>query len=107
MNFNNFLAANAFDGEHQLDVKIDWKGLPDLTDLALVNMDEATRALSVSMDISLDLNAIMRSPAGELVKPYIQQGFLVVDSDRVLLNALLEDGELIINGEAQALDQFF
>jgi uncharacterized protein YdgA (DUF945 family) len=107
LNFNNFLAASAFDGEHQLDVKIDWKGLPDLTDLALVNMDEATRALSVSMDISLDLNAIMRSPAGELVEPYIQQGFLVVDSDRVLLNALLEDGELIINGKAQALDQFF
>ena len=49
----------------------------------------------------------MRSPAGELVKPYIQQGLLVVDSERILLNALLEDGELMINGEAQALDQFF
>jgi hypothetical protein len=105
--FNNSLAVNAFDGDHLLGVKIDWKGLPDITDFALIDMDEAMRALNISTDISLGLEAIMRSPVAELVNPYIQQGILVIDSDRILLNALFEDGELIINGEAQTLDQFF
>ncbi|MCH8176531.1 MAG: hypothetical protein IIC59_15260 [Proteobacteria bacterium] len=49
----------------------------------------------------------MRSPAAEMVDPYVQQQYIRIDNGRILLNGSVEDGELILNGELIPLDQLF
>jgi uncharacterized protein YdgA (DUF945 family) len=105
--FNNLLSANAYQGDHSIDLRINWQGLPQLDNVANLDMNEALAALDVELDVSLDLEAIMRSPAAELIDPYVQQGYIVIDNGRVLLNGFLRDGELTLNGESVPLDQFF
>ena len=70
-------------------------------------MRTAIDALTVKLDLSLDLAAIMRSPAAEMVDPYVQQQYIRIDNGRILLNGSVEDGELVLNGELIPLDQLF
>ena len=105
--FNNLIQANAYDGEHSVDLRIDWRGLPQLDDFAQLDINEAIAALTIDLELSLDLAAILRSPAADIIDPYVQQGYIVIDNGRILLSAALRDGELVLNGEAVPLDQFF
>jgi uncharacterized protein YdgA (DUF945 family) len=52
------------------------------------------------------MEAINRSPAAGMVDPYIQQGYISIDSGRLLLDISLANSELTINGEVTPLDQF-
>ncbi|MCH7816426.1 MAG: DUF945 family protein [Proteobacteria bacterium] len=104
---NNEVAANVYDGDHSIDLRIHWAGLPDLTDLARLDINEVIAALTISVEVSLDLAAIMRSPAAEFIDPYVQEGYIRLDNGRILVNGSLSDSELIVNGEAVPLDQFF
>jgi uncharacterized protein YdgA (DUF945 family) len=97
--FNNRIAANAYDGDHSFDLSISWNGLPELDSITGLNMRTAIDALTVKLDLSLDLAAIMRSPAAEMVDPYVQQQYIRIDNGRILLNGSVEDGELVLNGE--------
>ena len=105
--FNNRIAASAYDGDHSIDLSISWNGLPELDDISRLNMNTAIDALTVKLDLSLDLAAIMRSPAAEMVDPYVQQQYIRLENGRILLNASVEDGELVLNGELTPLDQLF
>jgi hypothetical protein len=105
--FNNLLEANVFEGDHSADIRIDWEGLPQVNNSADIDSEDALAALKVELTVSLDLEAIMRSPAAELVDPYVQQGFIRIDSGRILLDGSLDDGQLVLNGEEVPLDQFF
>ncbi|MDP6652602.1 MAG: DUF945 family protein, partial [Gammaproteobacteria bacterium] len=96
-----------YDGEHSVDLQIDWRGLPQLNNIAELDMNESIAALTIDLEMSLDLAAILRSPAADIIDPYVQQGYVVLDNGRILLNAALRDGELMLNGEAVPLDQFF
>ena len=104
---NNEVAANVYDGDHSIDLRIHWAGLPDLTDLARLDINEVIAALTISVEVSLDLAAIMRSAAAEFIDPYVQEGYIRLDNGRILVNGSLSDSELIVNGEAVPLDQFF
>ena len=105
--FNNRIVASAYDGDHSIDLSISWNGLPELDDISRLNMNTAIDALTVKLDLSLDLAAIMRSPAAEMVDPYVQQQYIRLENGRILLNASVEDGELVLNGELTPLDQLF
>ncbi|MBV56715.1 MAG: hypothetical protein CMQ12_09100 [Gammaproteobacteria bacterium] len=105
--FNNRIAASAYDGNHSIDLSIDWNGLPELDNITRLNLNTAIDALTVKLDVSLDLAAIMRSPAAEMVDPYVQQQYIRLDHGRILLNGSVEDGELVLNGELIPLDQLF
>jgi len=99
--FNNRIAANAYDGDHSFDLSISWNGLPELDNITGLN------TLTVKLTLSLDLAAIMRSPAAEMVDPYVQQQYIRIDNGRILLNGSVEDGDLVLNGELIPLDQLF
>ena len=105
--FNNLIQAGVYDGEHSVDLRIHWRGLPQLDDIARLDMNEAIAALTIDLELSLDLAAILRSPAADIIDPYVQQGYIILDNGRILLSAALSDGELMLNGEAVTLDQFF
>lgn len=105
--FNNHIEAKAYDGEHSIDLTISWEGLPDLDNIARLNINDAINALAVSLDLSFDLAAVTRSPAAEMIDPYVQQQYITLDNGRILLNASIEAGEIVINGELIPLDQLF
>jgi uncharacterized protein YdgA (DUF945 family) len=71
-----------------------------------IEMSEVIAALEVEINVSLDMEAINRSPAAGMVDPYIQQGYISIDSGRLLLYISLANSELTINGEVTPLDQF-
>jgi len=104
--FNNQVAANIYDGDNQADIRIRWLGLPQLQSMEEIEISEVIAAMEVEVNVSLDLEAIMRSPAAEMVDPYVQQGYVSIDNGRLLLDVSLANSELTINGEVTPLDQF-
>ncbi|MDG2250784.1 MAG: DUF945 family protein [Gammaproteobacteria bacterium] len=104
---NNLILANAFDGDHSVDLKINWAGLPNLKSAAELNMSNIINTITMVLEISLDKQAIMSSQFSELVEAFAQQNFLRMENDRILLSGSLENGELNVNGEDIPIDQFF
>jgi uncharacterized protein YdgA (DUF945 family) len=49
----------------------------------------------------------MGSQFSELVEAFVQQNFLRMENDRILLSGSLENGALNVNGEDIPIDQFF
>lgn len=107
LEFNNFLKGNAFEGDHSADLRLEWGGLEDLDDLASLDINTALEALDATLDISLDFEAVMRSPFAGLVTPYVQQGFLVVDNGKIIIQANFQNNILHVNGNELPLSQFF
>lgn len=104
--FNSLVGANAFDGDHNIELRIDWRGMPGVTDLDSIEAMQILEVFSFDFTVSLDEAAIMRSPLAEMVDPYVQQGYLRVDGGRILMDASLNDAELTVNGETVPLEQF-
>ena len=104
--FNNQIAANVYEGDNQADIRLRWLGLPQIQSMEEVEIPEIIAALEIEVSVSLDLEALMRSPAAEMVDPYVQQGYLTIDNGRLLLDVSLANSELTINGEVTPLDQF-
>jgi uncharacterized protein YdgA (DUF945 family) len=107
LEFNNFLKGNAFEGDHSADLRLEWGGLEDLDNFASLDINTALEALGATLDISLDFEAVMRSPFAGLVDPYVQQGYLVVNNGRILIQANFQNGVLHVNGNELPLNQFF
>ena len=63
--------------------------------------------MTIILEISLDEQAIMSSQFSELVEAFVQQNFLRMENDRILLSGSLENGALNVNGEDIPIDQFF
>lgn len=105
--FNNYLTATLYEGDHSLDVLARWEGLPAATSLNELGIEEIISALNLQISMSLDLEAVLRSPFAELVDPYVQQGYIQLDNDRILMELSLADDEIIINGSSTSLQQFF
>ncbi len=104
--FHTLAEANAFDGDHSIDLRIDWRGLPGVTDLDSIEPMQILEVLGFDLRVSLDEAAIMRSPLADMVDPYVQQGYLRIENGNILMDASLSDAELTVNGETVPLEQF-
>ncbi len=104
--FNNLVEANAFEGDHSIEIGIDWRGMPDVADLDSIEAMEILEVFSFDIALSLDEEAIMRSPLADMVDPYVELGYLRRDGGRILMDANLSDAELTVNGETVGLEQF-
>lgn len=104
---NNFIQTNVYGGEHNLDLEINWQGLPNLTDLNDLNLEDAIYAMRAQLNISLDKNAIENSQFASLVAQYIAQNYLVDDNGKLILNGKLQNNELIFNGTTTSIEDFF
>jgi len=102
---NNTLATTAYDGDHTLELRIQWLGLPELIEIAQLNVNTMMGAVDLTFDMTLDLDAILRSPLAALVDTYVQQGYLLLENGRVLMHVEIHDSELSINGQRRALDE--
>jgi uncharacterized protein YdgA (DUF945 family) len=106
LQLNNLIQTNAYDGDHRAELRIQWAGLSDLADVSALDTRQALAALDITLDISLHLEAILRSPLSGLIDPYVQQGYLTVSNGRVVIQASLQNSVLKINGDQLPLDQF-
>ncbi len=104
---NNNLAATVYDGDHNLDIQLRWLGLPQLGSYEELSFADVIDALELQLDLSLALEAILQSPAAAMVDPYLQQGYVTVDNNRIEMQLSLRDRQLVLNGEITALEQFF
>lgn len=104
---NNFIQTNLYGGEHNVDLKVNWQGLPNLTDLNDLNLEDAIYAMRAQLNISLDKNAIENSQFAPLIEQYIAQNYLVDDNGKLILNGKLQNNELIFNGTTTSLEDFF
>lgn len=107
LELNNLIEMNAYEGDHSADLKISWAGIRTLSDMADLDMEQAIAALNLTLLVSLDLEAMLRSPFAGLIDPYVQQGYLTVSNGRVIIDGRLHDGILQLNGDELPLDQFF
>jgi len=104
--FHILAEANAFGGDHSIDVNIDWRGLPGVTDLDSIEPMQILDVLSLDLRVSLDEAAFMSTPLADMVEPYVQQGYLRIEGGNILMDASLRDAELTVNGETVPLEQF-
>ncbi len=104
--FNNLVEANVFDGDHSIELYIDWRGMPGVIDLDSIEPMQILDMFSFTFNLSLDEATIMRSPLAEMVDQYVQQGHLQIDGGRILMGASLGDADLTVNGETVELEQF-
>ncbi|MFK7863581.1 MAG: DUF945 family protein [Pseudohongiellaceae bacterium] len=104
---NNTLDAHIYGGSHRADLELSWEGLPQLNNIARLDLNEGLAALNFSVDISLDAQALSTSPIADQVNAYAQQGFIVSDQDRMLITATLQNSKLVLNGEEILLENFF
>ena len=107
LELNNRIEANSYDGDHIVDLRVLWSGISTLNSAAEFNVNAAIAALNMTLEISLDLEAILRSPLAGLVDPYVQQGYLTVSNGRVMIEASVQNNVLKVNGDELPLDQFF
>ena len=101
------LAMRANGGEHESDLRIRYNGLPDLTNLAYLDLYELIAALEVDLTMSLDLEAVLRSSSANLIDPYVQEGYLTIENGQINLRSSLRDSELTLNGEPKPIEEFF
>jgi hypothetical protein len=107
LELNNQIEANSYDGDHSAELRTLWTGLSALNTTEELNINAAIAALNMTLDISLDLESILRSPLAGVIEPYVQQGYLTIANGRILIEANLQDSVLRVNGDELPLDQFF
>lgn len=107
LEFNNRIEANSYDGDHTADLRVLWAGLRTLNTAAELDTNAAIAELNMKLELSLDLESILRSPLAGVVDPYVQQGYLTIANGRILIEASLQDSVLRVNGDELPLDQFF
>ena len=107
LEFNNRIEVNSYDGDHTVDLRVLWAGISALNTSTELDINAAIAALNMGLDISLDLESILRSPLAGVVKPYVQQGYLTIANGRILVEASLQDSVLRVNGDKLLLEEFF
>lgn len=104
---NNYFTANAYGGDHSLGIQLSWLGLPQVRSYEELSMAALLDALNLQIDLSLDQEAILQSPAAAMVDPYLQQGYITVNNSRIGMDISLSDRQLVLNGAITPLEQIF
>ncbi|MCB1670863.1 MAG: DUF945 family protein [Gammaproteobacteria bacterium] len=98
------LQLGAYNGGHDLQLSINWQGLPYLTDIEAFEPGAALNALVVSVNLDADEAALMNSPFAQTVTDY--RALLEIAGGRVRARITMGDGQLTLNDETFPLRQF-
>ena len=104
--FDNQLELTAFEGDHNLQLNIEWPGIPGISDFQMLDIQELLHTVRITLALDADHAALMSSPFAQTVIDYERPGFLTVGNGRVTSTIQLADGMLDINGEITPLEQF-
>ncbi len=98
---------DAYAGQHSGTLAFRYLGLPQLKNLLGLDLRQAIAASSLNVELDLDYDSVSQSPAMEMLDPFVKDGFLVIDNNRITMTASLKDSVLELNGDATPVDQFF
>jgi len=100
------LTVQAYGGEHNGQVDIQWPGMAGLPSLSNIDVRQVLRVIDVTLDLAADEEALSRSPIAASVRAYVMQGMLPQENGNVLLNASLQNSVLIVNEQRIPLEAF-
>ncbi len=93
-----------WDGEHAMDLTLQWAGLPNVRNVAEIDADQVINALTGTLDLRSNIEAVSRGPLGVMARNYARQGALAQTGSDYTLRLALQDGELLYNGERYSLE---
>ena len=99
LNLMNRVDLAAMGANHEFSFSFTYGGLPQQGNV--FHMDDPLLLLQVftgSVLVKLNEQAMMNSPFGPMISPYVQQGLLIPVEEDLVLDASLKDGELVVNG---------
>jgi hypothetical protein len=100
-------AGSIYAGMHEGRLAILWPGLPDMRHLNDFRLSEVLRHLRVELQLAGDEQALRNSPVAEALDVYERQRLVRINNGQATVNASLEQGDLVINGEVLPLTPFF
>lgn len=105
LGFSQRLSVKALGETHNADMELSYIGLPAGGSLLHVaNPKDYIPAFKGGINVLLHEQAIMDSPMADTVMPLVQQGLLLPKEGKLVLEARLEQGELLLNGSPVPLD---
>ncbi len=107
LTFTSAFNADAYSGVHTGELRLSYQGIPQLRNLMGLDLRQAVAASSFSANIDLDLDAISRSPARDMIDPMVRDGYFVENNWLLTLNATLQNSIVQINGEETPAERFF
>ncbi len=97
LQLNQQVKVNAFGGDWLADLDVEFNGIEGVELSELVDPKMAVKAISAQMLIKADSNAILQSPAANMIDPLMQQGFIKLEDGTLISVATLVDGKLTLN----------
>ncbi len=99
LQLNQEVKVNAFGGDWLADLDVEFNGIEGVELAELVDPKVAVKAISAQMLIKADSNAILQSPAANMIDPLMQQGFIKLEDGTLVSVATLVDGKLTLNDQ--------
>ena len=97
LQLNQEMKINAFGGDWLANLDIEFNGLEGVELSELADPKVGVKAISAQMLIKADSNAILQSPAANMIDPLMQQGFIKLEDGSLVSVASLMDGKLTLN----------
>jgi len=92
------LAIATAQGPVNMDVDVNFSGFPaDQTIASLQTPAQLIQYVKGSLNAQTPMAVLQMTPLAPQLEAYLQQGFLKVDGDNAVINAVLKDSQLILN----------
>lgn len=97
--FNQHLTLDGMGGRMQIDWETRFAGLPEGVHLdGMADKTQLMKALDMHIVANIDEKVLMATPMAAVAEPYIQQGMIVKQGDKLVSDIKLALGVLTVNG---------
>jgi hypothetical protein len=97
LQINQALKANAFGGEWQADLDVEYVGIEGVEVTEMKDPKVAVKGVAATLAITADSTALSRSPLAPMLDRLLEQGFVTLDNTNLISVASLTAGKLMIN----------
>tara|TARA_R110002167_G_scaffold45324_3_gene136242 strand:+ start:44537 stop:45847 length:1311 start_codon:yes stop_codon:yes gene_type:complete len=102
----SLITATAWGGEHQADLEIIWPGEPTLLTMEQLTLGRVVGLLYAELELRANEEALLDSMFAASVRNYTAQGVLPQDNGDVVITAILQGGNMILNEQLIQLAPF-
>ncbi|AUM12202.1 DUF945 family protein [Ketobacter alkanivorans] len=105
LGFSQRLDVQALGTGHSAEMALSFVGLPGTTPLSQVEDPmQYLQAFKGDLDVELDEQSILQSPLADSLMPFVQQGLLMPQDGKLVMQVRLADGILLLNGSPVPID---
>lgn len=103
---HSLITATAWGGEHRADLEIIWPGEPTLLTMDQLTLGRVVGLLYAELELRANEEALLDSMFAASVRNYTAQGVLPQDNGDVVITAILQGGNMILNEQLIQLAPF-